>query len=87
MADVGEELEKALRSLEQQRDELRLKLNLAKAEARDEWEKLERQLDQLRGKLRGAQEAASQSAADIGTAAKLLAEELRQGYERIRKRL
>ena len=87
MVDVREELEKALRQLEQQRDELRLKLNLAQADARDEWEKLEKQYEQLRGKLRGAREAATESAADVGAAARLLADEIRQGYERIRKRL
>lgn len=87
MADIREEMENVVRQLEQQRDELRLKLNLAKAEARDEWEKLEKQLEHLRSKLKGAREAAAQSAVDIGAAARLLAEEIRQGYERIRKRL
>ena len=46
-----------------------------------------KQLEQLRGRLQGAREAATESAADIGAAAKLLAEEIRQGFERIRKRL
>jgi hypothetical protein len=87
MADLREEVEKLLRQLEQQRDELRLKLNLGKAEARDEWEKLDKQLEQLRTRLRGAREAAIESAVDVGAAAKLLADEIRQGYERIRKRL
>lgn len=87
MADLRDEIEKLVSQLEQQRDELRLKLNLAKADARDEWDKIEKQLDQLRGRLSGARDAAGQSAADVGAAARLLAEEIRRGFDAIRKRL
>lgn len=87
MTDLHDEIEKAVRQLEQQRDELRLKLHLAGAEARDEWDRIERQIGDLRARLAPLRAAAAESAAEIGAAARLLAGEIRQGFERIRRRL
>jgi F0F1-type ATP synthase membrane subunit b/b' len=46
------ELRELTEKLEQQRDELRVKAALARAEARDEWDELEEKWDRLKGKLR-----------------------------------
>ncbi len=80
-----EELEKLLHDLAQQRDELRLKMHLAKAEARDEWEKLERQWEHVRAKLPQARATVGESAKEIAAAAALVAEEIKRGYDRLRK--
>ena len=87
MGDVREDIEKALRQLEQQRDELRLKLHLGKAEAREEWDKLERQWEHVRARLPRLREALSDTKEDVGAALKLTAEEIRRGYERLRQLL
>lgn len=87
MADLREQVEKALTQLEQQRDELRLKLHLGKAEAREEWDKLERQWEHVRARLPQLREALSETRSEVGAALQLTAEEIRRGYERLRKLL
>jgi uncharacterized protein YjbJ (UPF0337 family) len=73
--------------LKQERDELKLKLHLGTADLRDEWDELEEKWDGLLGKLRQAGDAADEATDDIKTAARLLANELKEGYEKVRKRL
>ena len=64
------------------RDEVRLKLNLASMEARDEWEKLEERWQQFRSKA-----DLDETAEGVGGSVDDLVDELRKGYERIRKAL
>lgn len=85
MADLREELKKLEDMVLQQRDELRVKLHLAKADARDEWEELERKWAEAQGKFAQVQKAAGESGEDVEAAARLLGEELLKGYERIRR--
>jgi len=73
--------------LEQQRDELLLKIHLARAEARDEWEELEDKWQNLQQRLPEAREAASKSADNVGAAMGLVAEEIGEAYKRLRDTL
>lgn len=83
--NTREELEKLMDTLAQQRDELKLQLHLAKAEAKDEWNALEGKWQQAQVRLDQLQGATEQTLDEVGTAASLLADELKRGYERIRK--
>lgn len=83
--NMQEELKKLEDAVLQQRDELRVKLHLAKADARDEWEALERKLDEARGKFELVRQNADESLDDIGAAARLLGDEILKGYERLRR--
>ena len=74
-------------SLKQQRDELRVRLHLGKADAKDEWSRLETQWEVLRPKLEAAREEAGKTAESVGAALSLAMEELKNGHERLRKRL
>jgi uncharacterized protein YjbJ (UPF0337 family) len=85
MTSTKQDLEKLMATLAQQRDELKLQLHLAKAEAKDEWDALEGKWEQAQGKLAQVQTAAGESLEDVRAAASLLADELKNGYERIRK--
>ena len=87
MADTKGQIIKAAEHLKQQRDELRVKLHLAKAEAKDEWARLEKQWEEMRPKLEAAKEEAGKTAESVGTALGLAVEELKKGYERLRKLL
>jgi hypothetical protein len=87
MTDAKQQIIKAAEHLKQQRDELRVKLHLAKAEAKDEWAKLEKQWEEMRPKLEAAKEEAGKTAESVGTALGLALEELKKGYERLRNRL
>ena len=83
--ELRDEMKKLEDALLQQRDELRVKLHLAKADARDEWEELERKWADVQSKLEQAKKVAGESSEGVEAAAKLLGEELLKGYERIRR--
>jgi len=87
MADAKEQMTKAVEYLKQQRDELQVQLHLAKADAKDEWAKLEKQWDEIRPKLEGAREEAGKTAESVSTALGLAIDELKKGYERLKGRL
>ena len=80
-----EEMDRLVRRLEQQRDELRVKMHLAKADARDEWNNLERQWEEMRPRITQASSVMGDTAKDVGSALKLALEELGRGYDRLRK--
>ncbi len=82
-----DELRELVAKLAQQRDELRVKAALGKAEARDEWDELEEKWDRLKGKLKAAGDEADEASEDVRAAASMLMEELKKGYARIRDRL
>jgi len=81
---IQQELSQLVAALRRERDELHLKLHLLQAEARDEWHALEKKWNHLRQKAESVGDATGQSAGDVGAAARLLGEELRRGYQRIR---
>jgi hypothetical protein len=66
--------------LKQQRDELRVQLNLASKEVKDEWEELEGKMQKF-----SAEAKLAKTGAGISTALGLLGNELKLGYQRIRK--
>jgi hypothetical protein len=84
MPATDPELQRLMEDLKRQRDELRVRLHLAKAEAKDEWERLEHTWTHVRGKMGVVGREAGKTAADVGAALRLAAEELRQGYQRVR---
>jgi hypothetical protein len=73
-----------LEKIAQRRDELRVQMHLARAEARDEWEILEEKWHSLKRQLEPVEEASVETVKDLGSAARLLMEELWEGYGRIR---
>ena len=85
MNDVKSNVEKILEELKQDRDELQVKVHLAKMEASEEWEKLETKMGKLEDKSRELASATADAAQDIGAAAKLLGEEIRDGFKKISK--
>ena len=87
MAEVTEQITKALEHFKQQRDELQVQLHLAKAEAKDEWARLETQWDEIKPKLEAAREEVEKTAVSVGDALNQAIEELKNGYERLRSRL
>ncbi len=87
MAHAKEEFGKLIQQLEQQRDELRVKMSLAKLDAREEWDKLEKKWEEFRAKTQPVREELGTTASNVGSALRLAAEEIRDGYERLRKRL
>lgn len=87
MDELRNLLKQKLADLERERDELRVRLHLAKAEARDEWDRLDARLDELRTKLDRVGDEAGEVFEDVGEAAKLLGDEIKTGFERLRRML
>ena len=73
--------------LREMRDELRVKLQLGRAELRDRFHELEKSWQKLEGRLKVAREGARDDAENVREAARLLARELRDSYEHLRQRL
>lgn len=73
--------------LREMRDELRVQAKLGQAELRERWEKLERRWHQLEGRIKVLREGMREDGQDVREAARLLAGELREGYEHLRQRL
>jgi hypothetical protein len=84
---MNEKLRRLLEKLKKEREELRLQVHLMKEEAKDEWTVVEVKLDNLELKLEHLKEGTRESAEDVGSAASLVAEEIREAYERIRNSL
>ena len=84
MADNRPEMTLLIEELKSQRDELRVKLHLATAEAREEFERLEKRFDHVRGRLEVIARETGKVSQDVGHAARLVLEEIRSGYQRIR---
>jgi len=87
MSTTKSELDRVLQELQRQRDELKLKMYLAKADAKDEWQELERKWQEIKPKLDAAGSEAVKTGENVLTGLKLTLEEMRKGYERIRERL
>jgi uncharacterized protein (DUF342 family) len=85
--NVQQEFEKFRDGLLQQRDELLVQLNLAKLDAREEWERTEAKLEEFKAKLDTVAEEAKDASDDVWTSAKMLGEEIRNAYDRIKSRL
>lgn len=78
----------AIAKLKQERDELALKMHLGRKDLEAEWQQLEAKWNELKA-VKGPplKEAASQTAQGVGSALELAADELKKGYEKIRKLL
>lgn len=87
MADDDDKLEQLLERLREERDELRVRAHLLKAELRDEWHAAERQWERIEPKLDRLRKGAKESSAEVGAATRQLGEELARAYRRLRDAL
>jgi predicted nucleic acid-binding Zn-ribbon protein len=87
MAEKHDRFADEIERLRRLRDELRVQMRLGRAEARERWEKLERDFAHLEAKLAQIREQSRGDLAEIREAAKLLADQIREGYRHLRARL
>ena len=73
--------------LAQVRDELRLKVHLARADARDEWDVVEQKWARFRSRLAALREATGEAREDVWEGVRSLGREIGEGYDRIRRAL
>ncbi|MDJ0942316.1 MAG: hypothetical protein QNJ30_02575 [Kiloniellales bacterium] len=82
MTDINQEAAKAVEQMKQLRDELALKIHLGSMEAKSEWEELEKKWTDFEAKAR-----LDETTEGLSQAVSLLADEIKAGYDRIRKAL
>jgi uncharacterized coiled-coil DUF342 family protein len=87
MSHRYERLEQLISSLKQQRDELAMKIHLGKDELKDEWRDLNEKLVHLSKRFEPLKDAAGETSEDVWEALKLVGEEVKNGFNRIRKAL
>ena len=80
-------IEEMMNELRRERDELRVRLHLAKLEASDEWKELESKLVKLEAKAAKLGNATAEASKDVAAAVTLLGQEVRDGFKRIAKQL
>ncbi len=86
-SEAEKKLQQVVAQLRQERDELRVRAHLLKAEVKQEWDDVERKWEQIEFRLEKAGTGARESAGDIGAALAQLGEEIANAYRRIRKAL
>ena len=77
--------EKMLEELKMERDDLKVKLHLLSMDAKEEWNELENKYEKFKAKASEVSDVAGDSAGDVVEALKLVGDELREGYKRIRR--
>ena len=85
MSEHKEKIRSLLERLETERDELKVKVGLAKLEAKEEWQEIQGKLDRLRGRMKVLGEEADDAGEDVGAALEMLGSEIKEGFNRIRK--
>jgi ABC-type phosphate transport system auxiliary subunit len=83
--NIREEALHLAETLRTQRDELKVQMNLANKEAHEEWGELEKKWEQLQSKLKQLKAELNHSGHDVGDAISLLGDEIKVGYQRLRK--
>ena len=81
---LKDDIQAVVALLKTERDDLKVRVHLAKAEAREEWEELEKKWSHLKDKTARVSHTATDASKDIAAATEILAEELKHGYQRIR---
>jgi len=81
------EFDDLIEELKQKRDELRVQMNLATREAKDEWEELEARMEEFTVKAKDFAEDAQikETGEGLGEALGQLGGEIKKGYERLWK--
>lgn len=84
---IQEELKKLSEKVKQYRDEAHVQLHLAGEDVKDEWDDLEQDWDRFRNKLDQVLHDAENASQEAKQTAQKLGEDLKTGYENIRKKL
>ena len=84
-----DDFNKLVAELKQKRDELRVQMNLASRELKDEWDELEEKMDEFTGKAKRFADDADfkETGSGVADAVGKLGKEIKLGYERLWKAL
>ncbi|QDU40051.1 hypothetical protein Mal4_44050 [Maioricimonas rarisocia] len=74
-------------TIRQQRDDLAVRIHLGSAEVKEEWKLLNDRLQELMDQYEPLRNATTESATGVWESLKLVGEEIRDGFSRVRKTL
>jgi archaellum component FlaC len=84
MSDVGKTLAEEVESLQQTRDELRVQMHLARAELKQQWDRLESKWHEMEDKSGQIARTSNESMRKVATATRHLVDEIREGYRELK---
>lgn len=84
MSEKKSRIEQEVEKLATARDELRVQIDLGKKDLGDAWHDLEKKWSKLEGHARRLKKEGESSLGEIEEAASLLAEEVRDGFKKLR---
>jgi uncharacterized protein YjbJ (UPF0337 family) len=87
MGDWKQKIHEEVDMLRQARDELRVQTHLGAADAKDAWARVEQKWEHLESRVKRLGEATHDAADEIEQATRLLIEEIREGYRKMRDAL
>ena len=87
MSEQRQRTQELISALKQQRDEIALKIHLAESEMKQEWGRLDDKLSELSHRFDPLKDAVGETGGDVWESLKLVAEEIKNGFDRIRKSL
>lgn len=87
MSDTKDKIEKIISTLKQQRDELGLQIHLGAAEAKEEFDEAIQKLNEMNRDFEPVKDAAEESAENVFESLKLVGDEVKASFNRIKKSL
>lgn len=85
MSEQSNALEEIIKKLKQERDELKVKMHLASMDAKDDYDRISGKVDQLTDQYEPVKDAVEETAENVFSALGLVADELKEGFQRVRK--
>ena len=85
MSEIRNQLDKELDVLRRVRDELKVQLHLGGSELQEQFEKLDKGWQHLEGRLKVLGRESEEIAEGVGDTLSVLAEQLGDGYDRLKK--
>lgn len=83
--EAEKRLHDLLEQLQKERDQLRLRSHLLKADLKQEWDDVELKMQGVETRLQHLRTSVHESSEDIGTAMNLLLDEITNAYKRFRE--
>ena len=87
MSDQKSNVSELMSVLKQQRDQLKLSMHLGSLELKEEWSKLDDKFEKMNQDYEPLKSAMDETADDVWESLKLVGQEVKEGFDRIRKSL
>ena len=86
MNEFKKKVENIKGQMQQMRDEIQLKVHLGKADAKDEWARLEKKRQELLKQTEEMGEVVDETTQNLSVTLEMALEELKEGYANVRKK-